>query len=137
MAPYRRLVAAPIVALISLAVAATPVGAATTRADQAVQSDMKNVATQLETFNTDFGRLPRVGEVQVTRPRVVVVGEATVRLSLGDRLGTVRLTSDRLWYCIRVTRGPKAGDTSKPWSYVSGEGVVAGRCPVRFTRVIY
>jgi hypothetical protein len=120
-------------------VAATATGAAArdNEADSSVKTDLRYLATEMETYFTDHQSYPGDRAVQYDGRRSVQIGDATHRLKVGDRLGTVRLTRDRDAFCLQVVRVPSASETSEPWLYVSDKGgiIVGSSCPARFTRV--
>lgn len=100
-----------------------------------MKDDLRNVANRFETYFTDHQHYPGRHAVTDDGVREVQIGNASVRLSRGDRLAALRRTSDRNAYCIHVVRAKGATDTTEPWSYVSDNGgMVAGGCPKRFSK---
>ena len=107
------------------------------KADAAVQSDIRNLATVMETFFTDHSRYPHARDVTYNGRRAVKFLGDTLHLQSGDRLGAIRLTDDAQSYCLHVVRTKGASQTTRPWSYVSDRGGMRrGTCPSRFSKVV-
>ncbi len=107
----------------------------TNSADRAVQSDLRYIANEMETYFTDHQKYPGSRAITVSG-RLVAIGSEPVRLSKSNRLGTIRLTKDRWAFCVRVVRKADASATTRRWSYVSDKGgIMRGGCPARFSKV--
>ena len=132
--PHRLLASASIVAIL-VGVGPTAL-AQTNRADATVQSDLRAIANEMETYFTDHQVYPGPHAVSTDGARKVTLGRNTVRLAEGDHLGTIRLTKSRQAYCIRVLRDADSSDTTSRWRYLSDKGGIStGGCPARFTVV--
>ncbi len=106
-------------------------------ADLSVKSDQRDMANAMETYYTDHQAYPRARNVGYDGKRTVTIGSETLRLGMGNRLGTIRLTNDREAYCLRVVRANGASQTSTAWRYVSDRGgTQPGVCPSRFGIVL-
>jgi type II secretory pathway pseudopilin PulG len=129
--------AVPLALLLGLLSLGPPSSAQDNAADLAVKSDLRSIANQLETYYTNHQTYPGTRAVAYDGVRDVQIGRKVVKLGRGDRLGTIRLTSDRQSYCIRVKRSRGTIDTSRLWSYVSDRGgIVPGGCPARHTKKV-
>jgi hypothetical protein len=110
-----------------------------TRADQSVRTDLKILATEMETFLTDNGvSYPTAEDVHYDGVRSVQLGELGMTLGAGNRLQAIKVTEDGVsGYCLRIERADKATDTTRRWRWTSGGGIGTGACPDRFTRTSY
>jgi type IV pilus assembly protein PilA len=131
-----RAIALVLAALVSM-LGLVPAQAADNAADLSVKSDMRTIATEMETFLTDNSYYPRARDVAYNGIRQISIGSVELVLGKGNRLGTIRLTADRQLYCIRVVRAAGAKQASKAWSYLSDRGgIQAGVCPQRFSKTV-
>ena len=106
--------------------------AGTNGADDSVRSDLKSIATMMETFATDTSHYPTGGDIVYNGKRDLSFGENHHQLAFGDRVGAIKLTENGMSYCLKVDRATTANAATKDWRYVSSHGVGTGPCPDRF-----
>ncbi len=81
--------------------------------DASVKSDLRSIANELESYNTDGNGYPNA----VTNPSPVIVGTTTVRTSSGNTFSWF-LDSTKTAFCVV---GVNAKGT-RPWEYISSLG---------------
>ena len=83
--------------------------------DASLKSDMRTIANELESYNTDGNGYP--SNVAITASSTPIVGTTTVRTSTGNQF-TVTYNTAGTAYCI-VSVNPKG---THEWEYVSDLG---------------
>ena len=81
--------------------------------DASVKADLRTIANELESYNTDGNGYPNAA----TNPSPIVIGTATVRTSSGNTFSWF-LNAGRTAFCIV---GVNAKGT-RPWEYISSLG---------------
>ena len=141
----RRIVGSVLAAsLVCLSALASPAASAvegTNKADDSVRSDLRAVATMMETHLTDFDHYPFWSDIHYNGRRGLVIGEQELTLGFGNRLKAIKLTEVVTdGYCIKIGRAEDVAQTTKNWRLVSGpEGIKVntGPCPDRFVATSY
>jgi len=126
-------------ALTAVTTVSAQAGDGLTRADESVRSDLRSIATKMETFLTDSGvSYPTSEDVNYDGRRSLHIGEMHLTLGVGNRLQAIKVTEDGVSaYCLRIERAENATDTTRRWRWTSGGGIGTGACPDRFTRTSY
>jgi hypothetical protein len=119
----------------------------TNAADDAIRSDLRNLASETEAWlsrpsiNPDFDSIGYDGRRVVTFmtwPRKKWAPYTReVTLTRGDRLKTIKLSKNESGFCIRVIRSDDAKPATDQWRYLTTrygnhEGVSRGQCPDRY-----
>jgi type IV pilus assembly protein PilA len=86
--------------------------------DASIKSDLRTVATEEETYQTD--NQAYVAVAATTYPTAVVVGADSVKMSNGNTI-KVTLNTAGTAYCIQGTN-PKGSDTTNGYIYESNVG---------------
>ena len=133
------LIALLICSSLLAASATAQAGDGLSRADESVQSDLRNIATKMETFLTDSGvSYPTAEDIAYDGRRSLHIGDMHMTLGAGNRLQAIKVTEDGFSaYCLRIERAEDAAETTRRWRWTSGGGIGTGACPDKFTRTSY
>src|SRR5262245_50809655 len=102
-----RIVKPTVATLVALALLVASVSVAEAakqnKADGTVHSDLRNIATVMETFYTDHSRYPHARDVDYNGVRKITFKDSALHLRQGDRLREITLTDDGSAYCLGVS----------------------------------